>query len=105
MNYSDEMWVGTNSNSLADEMKPLVGSGDRYWVGGEVVPDAELPHGFCFNPNTVLYAEVTVEGMQTTIRQIAEDPDYFANNGWPNGLANHAWYVSGLFQAYRSGNP
>jgi hypothetical protein len=48
-----------------------------------------------------LIAEVTVEGMQTTIEQITRNPVYFAKKGWSNGLAEHAWYVSGVFLEYQ----
>lgn len=56
---------------------------------------------FYFDPNTVLIAESTVEGMQTTIRQITAAPDSFAVTGWSNGLADHTWYVLGGFHRFR----
>lgn len=100
-NYSDTMWIGTHSDSLGEVMRTKVGDRNEYWIGGRVVPDEDYPWGFYFDPNTIVIAEMTVEGMQTTIRQIAEDTDYFANNGWSNGLTEHAWFVLGSFSEYR----
>jgi len=101
-NYTHTMWIGTNSDTLAQIMENLVGTDYKRWIGGKVVPDQEMPHGFYFDPNTIVIAEFTVEGMQTTIAQIADDPQYFADHGWSNGLAEHAWYVLGLFLDYKN---
>ncbi len=103
-NYTHTMWIGSNSDSLAQIMENLVGTDYKRWIGGKVVPDQEMPHGFYFDPNTIVIAEFTVEGMQTTISQIADDPQYFAEHGWSNGLAEHAWYVLGLFIDYKNQN-
>lgn len=59
------------------------------------------PWSFYFDPSTIVITEMTVEGMQTTIKQISKDTDYFANNGWSNGLTEHAWFVLGSFLLYR----
>jgi len=96
------MWIGTNSDSLAHIMETLTKTESQRWIGGKVVPDQEMPHGFYFDPNTIVIAEFTVEGMQTTIAQIADDPQYFAEHGWSNGLAEPAWYVLGLFLDYKN---
>jgi hypothetical protein len=101
-NYSWTMWIGTNSDSIGVIMEHHTGTQEKYWIGGGVVPDDSCPHGFYFDPNTILISEATVEGMQTTIQQIEEDPLYFSENGWSNGLAEHAWYISGIFLEYCS---
>jgi hypothetical protein len=101
-NYVNTMWIGTNSDSLGTEMKNLIGAKKKYWIGGEVIVDSSCQHGFYFNPNTIVICEISVEGMQTTIEQIAGDPHYYAHNGWSNGLAEHAWYVLASFLDYRS---
>lgn len=103
-NYNHIMWVGTNSDSLAHIIKTLTDTESQRWIGGKVVPDPEMPHGFYFDPNTIVIAEFTVEGMQTTIAQIADDPQYFADHGWSNGLADHAWYVLGMFLEFKNKN-
>ncbi|MFO7851504.1 MAG: hypothetical protein ACQERS_14135 [Bacteroidota bacterium] len=100
-NYSDKMWIGTYSDSIANKMKSVTGTDNQLWIGGGVIPDSNMKYGFYFDPNTVLMAEATVEGMQITIQQISQDPVYYQNNGWPNGLTDHAWYVKAKFLVYR----
>jgi|GEM_PF-5784679 hypothetical protein len=100
-NYGESMWIGTDSDSIAAIMRELVQVKGHAWIGGKVVPDASLPHGFYFDPATVLIAEFTAEGMQTTIAQIAADPQYYATHGWSTSRAEHAWYVWGEFVEYR----
>jgi hypothetical protein len=96
-NYEHFIWVGTNTDSTAQLMQSLVNQNATQWIGGRVVPDNGVPHGFYFDPSTIVIAEITVEGMQTTVSQITADPEYFSENGWSNGLAEHAWYVTGIF--------
>jgi hypothetical protein len=86
-------------------MRTRVGNENRYWIGGKVIPDGDYPWDFYFNPNTIVIAEMTAEGMQTTIRQITQDPEYYANNGFPNDFSDHAWYVLGVFLQYRLISP
>ncbi|MFQ6115330.1 MAG: hypothetical protein ACE5NG_14825 [bacterium] len=101
-NHAQAMWIGTNSDSMGALMRRLVGTDQGSWIGGRVVPHMDYPYHFYFDPNTVLIAELTAEGMQTTIQQIARAPEYFASHGWSNGLAQHAWYVWGHFLEYRN---
>lgn len=95
------MWIGTYSDSIGNIMKGLEGEGRAYWIGGGVIPDIDQEHKFYFDPNTILIAEVTAEGMQTTISQIKQDPEYYLNNGWSNGLTDHAWYIESEVIKYR----
>ncbi|MEA1887416.1 MAG: hypothetical protein U9N72_09415 [Bacteroidota bacterium] len=95
------MWIGTYSDSIVNEIKSVTGTDTKLWIGGGVIPDSKREYGFYFDPNTVLMAEATVEGMQTTIQQISQDPLYYQNNGWGNGLTDHAWYIKAIFLVYR----
>jgi len=52
------------------------------WIGGIVVADPSYEHGFYFDPNTVIVAEVTAEGLQTTICFIANTPSFFDGGYW-----------------------
>ncbi len=101
-NYSEEMLIGTNSDSLGQVMRNIVGKAKKYWIGGGVVEDSSYRHGFYFDPNTIVIAEITAEGMQTTIQQIEQNPSYYSENGFSNGYTEHAWYVLGLFKEYKS---
>ena len=75
---SDEVW-----NRLVE----LYHTGDKLWIGGVVEvfifirADPNYPWGFRFNPETVTVAEVTAEGLQTTIRDICENLDYWRELG------------------------
>ncbi len=64
------------------------------WIGGTVIEDASAPNGFRFDPATVRVAEVTEEGSQTTICQIAANPSVYANAG-------HNWWISNFISEYR----
>jgi hypothetical protein len=55
--------------------------GSRLWVGG-VVERYANGWGFRFRPDTVRVAEITAEGLQSTIRGISEDLDYWLGLGW-----------------------
>ncbi|PVX27223.1 MAG: hypothetical protein CW716_03420 [Candidatus Bathyarchaeum sp.] len=50
----------------------------QLWIGG-TVEDYDNYWGFRFDPDTIVVAEVTVEGAQSTIRAISEDLDYWKN--------------------------
>lgn len=52
------------------------------WIGGIVIVDPEAEHGFRFDPNTIVVAEVTAEGLQTSICQIAANPSMYAGGRW-----------------------
>lgn len=75
---SDDVW-----NSLV----ALYQSGGRMWIGGCVEtfltfrPDPNYPWGFRFTPDTIVVAEVTAEGLQTTIESISDDLDYWLDIG------------------------
>jgi hypothetical protein len=74
--------------------KPSKGKGNKVecpllfisWIGGTVVADESAEHGFYFEPNSVIVAEITAEGMQTTPCQIAANPGFY-----DGGL----WYIGG----------
>jgi hypothetical protein len=61
------------------------------WIGGIVVADQADEHGFHFDPDTVIVAEVTAEGMQTNICQIAANPVFYDGGLWfiPPGLVEY----------------
>jgi len=52
------------------------------WIGGTVVVDASYEHGFYFDPTSIIVAEVTAEGYQTSICQIANSPGVFDGGTW-----------------------
>ncbi|MDH3890512.1 MAG: hypothetical protein OEV49_05460 [candidate division Zixibacteria bacterium] len=50
-----------------------------FWIGGHVIADEMEPNGFKFDAATVRVAEVTEEGSQTTVCQIAANPGFYAS--------------------------
>lgn len=47
------------------------------WIGGTVIADPTKQHGFYFDPNTIAVFELVLEGYQSSICQIAENPDIY----------------------------
>jgi hypothetical protein len=48
------------------------------WIGG-IVEEYNNKWGFRFDPNTIIIAQVTIEGAQSYIQGISEDLDYWIN--------------------------
>jgi len=69
---SDHIWL---------ELIQLNQNGTRMWVGG-IVERYDNKWGFRFKPDSVTVAEVTAEGLQTTIKDISTNIDYWLNLGW-----------------------
>lgn len=69
---SDHIWL---------ELVQLNQNGTRMWVDG-IVERYDNKWGFRFKPDSVTVAEVTAEGLQTTIKDISTNIDYWLNLGW-----------------------
>lgn len=75
---SDDVW-----NRLVE----LNQSGEDLWIGGRVEtfltfrPDPNYQWGFRFNPETIIVAEIMAEGLQSTVRDISENLDYWLGIG------------------------
>jgi hypothetical protein len=59
------------------------------WIGGVVIADPNAQWGFRFDSTTIVIAEVTAEGMQTNICQIAQYPQMYADG--------RIWYIPSAF--------
>jgi hypothetical protein len=83
----DRIAVEPTSGGVWDELVELYHSEGEMWIGGVVQvfifirPDPNYPWGFRFKPENITVAEVTAEGLQTTIRGICEDVDYWISIG------------------------
>jgi hypothetical protein len=79
----DRIGVEPTSSDVWDELVELYHSKEVMFIGGVVEvfipiePDPNYPWGFHFKPETVIVAENVAEGLQTTIRGISEDVDYW----------------------------
>ncbi len=83
----DRIGVEPTSSDVWDELVELYHSKEVMLIGGPVEvfifirPDPNYPWGFRFKPENVTVAENTAEGLQTTIRGISEDVDYWIRLG------------------------
>jgi len=77
----DRMAVEPVSDLIWAELVQLHQNGTRMWVGG-IVERYTNKWGFRFKPDTVTVAQFTAEGLQTTIKDISADIDYWLNLGW-----------------------
>jgi hypothetical protein len=48
------------------------------WIGG-IVEEYDNYWGFRFDPNTIIIAEITIEGAQSNIQGISNDLNYWIN--------------------------
>ncbi len=83
----DRIAIEPTSVKVWEELIELYHSKGEMWIGGIVEdfifirPDPNYPWGFRFKPENITIAEVTAEGLQTTIRGISEDVDYWKRIG------------------------
>ncbi len=85
--FGDRIGVEPTSSDVWDELVELYHSKEEMFIGGVVEvfipiePDPNYPWGFRFKPETIIVAENIAEGLQTTIRGISEDVDYWIKFG------------------------
>jgi hypothetical protein len=79
--YGSRLAVEPTNDTVWARLVGMHGDGSRLWVGG-VVERYANGWGFRFRPDTVRVAEITAEGLQSTIRGISEDLDYWLGLGW-----------------------
>ncbi len=83
----DRIAVEPTSGEVWGELVELYNTEERLWIGGVVEvfifirPDPNYPWGFRFKPESITVAEVTAEGLQTAIRDISENVDYWIRVG------------------------
>ena len=89
---SDDVWAA---------LVALYQSGGEMWIGGDVEtfltfrPDPNYLWGFRFKPGTIRVAEVTAEGLQTTIKSISDNLDYWLDIGQAYVFARVTDYDTG----------
>jgi hypothetical protein len=74
----DIIAVETAEPSVWDNLVDLRDNQTEMWIGG-VVEEYSNYWGFRFRPDTVVIAEITVEGGQSNIRGISGDLNYWIN--------------------------
>jgi hypothetical protein len=93
-------WVGINNPQVAQQAAALAQSNAQRFVLGRVVPDRSQRYCFYLDPNTVSFAEVTAEGIQTTIEQVSRRPEFYAPGG---GGGFDTWALSARVIEFRPG--
>jgi hypothetical protein len=79
---NDVISVETSDPEPWRALGALYNTQSQLWIGG-VVEDYDNYWGFRFDPDTIVVAEITVEGGQSSIRGISDDLDYWKNT-WQN---------------------
>jgi len=74
----DRLEIQVNNETVWQQILEMHRTGQRKWVGGKLI-NATNAWGFTFDPDTIIVANFTAEGLQTTLEQIKADPDYWFN--------------------------
>ncbi|MCW4023300.1 MAG: hypothetical protein ACOWW1_05725 [archaeon] len=74
--------VETTSLAVWNDLKNLEENQIQLWIGGSI-EEYDNYWGFRFNPDTIITAEITIEGAQATIQSISDDLNYWINT-WQN---------------------
>jgi FPC/CPF motif-containing protein YcgG len=72
--------IETTNDTVWNQLVQLHQNGTEMWIGG-VVERYDSKWGFRFDPDTIIIAQYTIEGAQTTIRFLSEDIEYWINFG------------------------
>jgi hypothetical protein len=78
----DFIAVETTSLEVWNDLKNLKEKQTELWIGG-IIEEYDNYWEFRFNPDTIITAEITIEGSQATIQSISEGLDYWINI-WQN---------------------
>jgi bifunctional pyridoxal-dependent enzyme with beta-cystathionase and maltose regulon repressor activities len=76
----DRIAVETTSDTIWEQLVQLHENKTERFVGS-ILEEYDNKWGFRFKPENITIAEVTVEGMQATIRHISEELDYWLKLG------------------------
>ncbi len=98
----DRIGVEPLSDEVWSKLVELFHSREMMWIGGVVEEfiniklDKYYKWGFRFKPGTIVVAEVTAEGLQTTIRSISADIGYWLDIGQAYVFAKVVDYSTGI---------
>jgi hypothetical protein len=86
--------VETTDQVVWANMKNLQQNQTELWIGG-IIEEYDNYWGFRFNPDTIIIAEITIEGAQATIQAISDEIDY-----WMNTWQNEAYVFAKVTEIY-----
>lgn len=72
---------GGTAPDVFAEFEELLCAGELGWIGGTVEVATDHPNGFFFNPAEIVVLSSAPVELQTTIGEIAGDPDFYAPGG------------------------
>jgi hypothetical protein len=75
---NDVISVETSNPETWRALNALHNTQSELWIGG-IIEEWDNYWGFRFKPDTIIVAEITIEGAQSTIRAVSEDLDYWMN--------------------------
>ena len=76
--HEDIVAVETSSQEVWDTLKALSLNQTEMWIGG-LIEEYDNFWGFRFKPDSIVVAEITIEGAQSNIQGIGGDLDYWLN--------------------------
>lgn len=91
----DIIAVETAESSVWHNLVNLRNNQTEMWIGG-IVEDYDNYWGFRFRPDTIVIAEITIEGAQSNIRGISEDLNY-----WINIWAKETYILSKVIEIHQ----
>jgi hypothetical protein len=74
----DIIAVETSDPNVWDTLTSLNANQTEMWIGG-IVEEYDNYWGFRFDPDTIIIAEITIEGAQSNIQAISDDINYWIN--------------------------
>jgi hypothetical protein len=74
----DVIALETTNPDVWDTLVSLHNNQTEMWIGG-IIEEYDNYWGFRFKPDTIVIAQITIEGAQSTIRGIHENLNYWMN--------------------------
>jgi hypothetical protein len=90
----DVIAVETAESSVWDNLVSLRSNQTAMWIGG-IVEEYDNYWGFRFRPDTIVIAEITIEGAQSNIQGISGDLNY-----WINIWAREAYVLAKVIEIH-----
>jgi len=90
----DIIAIETTNPSPWDTLVNLNNNQTEMWIGG-IVEEYDNYWGFRFRPDTIVIAEITIEGAQSNIQGVSEDLEY-----WINTWAKETYVLSRVIEIH-----
>ena len=91
----DVISVETTSSVVWDNLVGLHDNQTEMWIGG-IVEEYDNYWGFRFRPDTIVIAQITIEGAQSNIQGISGDLNY-----WISVWTKEAYVLSNVIEIYQ----